>query len=134
MGGKEFPWYPKPVNDLAAGPEGINETASVILLMEGVSSNRQAELSSALEEVATRVLAEAKTKKEEAPFCFFTGKAAGGITDRVRELCNGGEVTAEPQMFLLDIPDSGGYYVSDGTVVTEKSIAAFIADYRNGAL
>jgi len=132
--GKEFPWHPKPVNDLAAGPEGINETPSVILLMEGVSADKQTELSNALEAVATKVLAEAKKKKEDAPFCFFTGKAAGGVTDRVRELCGGGEVTAEPQMFLLDIPDNGGYYVADSTEVREKSIATFIEGYRSGSL
>merc|ERR1711988_290441 len=54
--GAEFPWHPKPVNDLAAGPGAINETTAIIALMGNVP------------------------KKEEAPFCFFTGKSAGGIT------------------------------------------------------
>merc|ERR1711998_555011 len=132
--GKEFPWYPKPVNDLSAGPDGINETASVIVLMEGVSAEKQAELSSALEAVAKRIFAEAKAKKEEAEFCFFTGKSAGGITDRVRELCQGGAAGAEPQLFLLDIPDNGGFYTAELSDVTEKSIGAFIEDYKSGSL
>merc|ERR1711975_15993 len=58
--GLEFPWYPKPVNDLSAGPDGINETPSVILLMEGVAAEKQAELSAAVEAAAKRVFAEAK--------------------------------------------------------------------------
>jgi len=132
--GLEFPWYPKPVNDLAAGPDGINETPSVILLMEGVAAEKQSELSVALEDVAKRVFADAKAKKEEAEFCFFTGKSAGGITDRVRQLCQGGEATAQPQLFLLDIPDNGGFYTAEVSDVTEKSITAFIADYKSGSL
>merc|ERR1711998_50468 len=39
--GAEFPWHPKPVNDLAAGPDGINETPSVIVLMENVPKETQ---------------------------------------------------------------------------------------------
>merc|ERR1711988_10913 len=132
--GLEFPWYPKPVNDLAAGPDGINETPSVILLMEGVAAEKQSKLSVALEDVAKRVFADAKAKKEEAEFCFFTGKSAGGITDRVRQLCQGGEATAQPQLFLLDIPDNGGFYQAEVSDVTEKSITAFIADYKSGSL
>merc|ERR1712022_52019 len=115
--GKEFPWHPKPVNDLAAGPDGINETPSLIVLMEGVAAEKQAEISVALEAVATKTLADAKALKVEAPFCFFTGKSAGGVTDQVRNLCKGGDVTSEPQMFLLDIPDNG-YYKAELTEVT----------------
>merc|ERR1712054_28239 len=132
--GAEFPWHPKPVNDLSAGPDGINETTSLILLMEGVTPEKQAQLSAALEAVATRVIADAKAKKEEAEFCFFTGKSAGGITDRGRQLCQGGEATAQPQLFLLDIPDNGGFYTAEVSDVTEKSITAFTADYKSGSL
>jgi len=132
--GKDFPWHPKPVNDLSAGPDGINETASLIVLMEGVTPAKQAELSAALEAVATRVIAEAKAKKEEAEFCFFTGKTAGGITDRVRQLCQGGDVGTEPQMFLLDIPDNGGFYAAEAGDITEKSIVEFINNYKSSSL
>merc|ERR1711975_163861 len=131
--GKEFPWYPKPVNDLSAGPDGINETPSVIVLMEKLSAEKQEEISSALEVVAAKLLAEAKAKKEDAPFCFFTGKSAGGITDRVRELCQGGEAGAEAQLFLLDIPDNGGFYAAEVSDVTEKSIASFVDGYKSGS-
>jgi len=132
--GAEFPWHPKPVNDLSAGPEGINETPSLVVLMEGVDSDAQAAIGSALDTVAKEVLDEAKAKKEEAPFCFFTGKTAGGVTDRVRELCKGGDVGAEAQVFLLDIPDNGGYYKCEGGNVTEESLRAFIEGYRSKAL
>merc|ERR1712139_480498 len=115
---------------------GINETASVVVLMEGADANKQAAVTSALEAVATEVLDEAKKKKEDAPFCFFTGKSAGGVTDRVRELCKGGAAEEHAQMFLLDIPDDGGYYTADlkGGVVDEAAIDAFIQAYQNKEL
>merc|ERR1712185_26396 len=132
--GKDFPWHPKPVNDLAAGPDGINDTPSLVVLMEGIAAEKQAEISVALEAVATKTLADAKAAKAEAPFCFFTGKSAGGVTDRVRELCKGGEVGDSVQVFLLDIPDNGGYYKCAEGVVTEESLCAFLAGYKNKTL
>ena len=132
--GAEFPWHPKPVNDLDAGPEGINETPSVIALMEGVDASVQASVSAALEAVATEVLAEAKAEKKEAPFCFFTGKSTGGVTDQVRELCKGGKVGDQVQLFILDIPDNGGYYVCAEGAVTEESIRGFLNAYKGKSL
>merc|ERR1711988_1387207 len=84
--GAEFPWHPKPVNDLSAGPDGINDTPSIVVLMEKVAAEKQTAATDALTVVASRVLDEAKAKKEDAPFCFYTGVSAGGITDRVRDL------------------------------------------------
>merc|ERR1712054_438476 len=132
--GAEFPWHPKAVNDLSAGPDGINETPSLVVLMENVPSTTQELVSSSLDLVATQILEEAKAKKEEPPFCFFTGKTSGGITDRVRQLCNAGNATETPQVFLLDIPDNGGYYTADLSDVTEKTVNEFLSDYKNSAL
>jgi len=132
--GADFPWHPKPVNDLSAGPEGINETASMVVLMEGVDANTQAAVCAALDTVASEVLDEAKRKKEEAPFCFFTGKTVGGVTDQVRALCKGGDVGERVQVFLLDIPDNGAYYKCAEGEITEDSLRAFIAGYRAAEL
>merc|ERR1711998_553626 len=132
--GKEFPWYPKPVNDLDAGPEGINETPSLVVLMEKLPTNKQAEVAVALTSVAQPIFADAKAKKEEAPFCFFTGKSAGGVTDRVRQLCQGGEAGDAAQMFLLDIPDNGGYYKAAAGEITEANVTAFIEGYKAKSL
>merc|ERR1712159_739902 len=132
--GAEFPWHPKPVNDLSAGPDGINETPSLVVLMEKLPANKQAEVEAALTSVAEPIFADAKAKKEEAPFCFFTGKSAGGITDRVRQLCQGGDASDAPQMFLLDIPDNGGYYKAAAGEITEANVTAFIEGYKAKSL
>jgi len=132
--GVDFPWHPKPVNDLSAGPEGINETASVIVLMEGVDAGKQAEVTAAMTAVAAPMFEEAKKKKEEAPFCFFTGNSSGGISDRVRELVKAGDKKEKPQLFLLDIPDNGGYYKCAAEDVNEEILNTFIESYKSKAL
>merc|ERR1712144_91196 len=132
--GADFPWHPKPVNDLSAGPEGINETASVIVLMEDVNAAKQEEVTAAMTAVAEPIFAAAKAKKEEAPFCFFTGKEAGGISDRVRELVKAGDKKDTPQLFLLDIPDNGGYYKCDAEDVNEEILNKFLESYKSKAL
>merc|ERR1711988_658254 len=132
--GKEFPWHPKPVNDLSAGPDGINETPSIVALMEKVPKEAQDSAAAALHAVAAPLLADAKAKGEDAPFCFFTGKSEGGITDRVRQLLNAGTAGDEVQLFLLDIPDNGGYYKANVTEVTQDTLASFIDSYKSKSL
>jgi len=132
--GAEFPWHPKPVNDLSGGPGDINETPSVIVLMESVAAGKQADIEAALTAVAAPIFEDAKAKKEDQPFCFLTGKSKGGITDRVRELMNAGEPSDKPQLFLLDIPDNGGFYVSPAEDVTVDSLTAFMEAYKSKAL
>jgi len=132
--GAEFPWHPKPVNDLSGGPDGINDTPSIIALMENVPKETQDSVSAAMEAVAAPILADAKAKQEDAPFMFFTGKSAGGITDRVRQLCQGGTAGDQVQLFLLDIPDNGGFYKSNATEVSQDTLSAFIDSYKNKTL
>lgn len=132
--GSDFPWHPKPVNDLSAGPDGINETPSIIALMEGVPQAVQDSATAAMEAVAAPMMAEAKAKGEDAPLCFFTGKSAGGITDRVRQLCQGGTAGEQVQLFLLDIPDNGGFYKSSITEITQDSLSSFIDSYKKKTL
>jgi len=132
--GAEFPWHPKPVNDLSAGPGDINETPSIIVLMENVDSGKQADIEATMIGYATTLFEEAKAKKEDPAFCFLTGKSAGGICDRVRELVKAGAANDKPQMFLLDIPDNGGYYVSPAEDITADSLSAFVEAYKSKAL
>merc|ERR1712054_202495 len=129
--GAEFPWHPKPVNDLSAGPDGINDTPSIVVLMEKVAAEKQTATTDALTVVASRVLDEAKAKKEDDPFYFYTGVSAGGITDRVRDLCKAGDAGETPQLFLLDIPDNGGYYKAEaGSAIDEATLDAFCRHTR----
>lgn len=79
----DFPYHPKPVNDLAASTSGINDKASLVVLMESAGADQQAKVGQALTE-----LAEEEFKQDEAVRKvqrFFTG-TGGGPLPQVRKL------------------------------------------------
>lgn len=55
---------------------------------------------------------------------------------RIRGMTGIGDARSSdaPKMLLLDIPDNGGYYVSDATEVTTDTISAFIECFKAKAL
>ena len=57
----------------------------------------------------------------------------GQIADQVRKLTKIGDASDKPQLVILDIPDQGGYYVSEDKVDAE-GIAAFVAKFKAGGL
>lgn len=128
--GLEFPWHPKPVTDLSEGADGINENASLCLMMEGCSPETQASLLAALTPLAEAEAAAAKADAEADAVIFFTATKRGeGPVDQIRKLTKLGEPTAAAQLLLLDIPDEGGYYTKEGAVDAD-SLAAFLAAYK----
>merc|ERR1719230_2341291 len=75
-----------------------------------------------------------KAKAAGAEELYFVAKSGSGAVPQVRKLCKLGDATATPQLILLDIPDQGGYYVSDATTVDADSIASFVAAYKAKSL
>lgn len=114
--------------------------------MEHATEAEKAAASEALDKVAERVLGKAKEAKEEAPFCFFTAKSAGGLTSRLRSMLGEDDDTgcvscwgrakrdSTPQMFLLDLEDDGAFYRAEGSEITEASVGSFLEAYRAGTL
>jgi nucleoredoxin len=131
--GAEFPWSPKPVNDLSAGPGDINDLPSVCVLMEKVPAAQQEKLTAALNKSAEKSWSESKAKGEDPSMAFFTGTKGGGISDRLRDFTKvGAAEDGKPTLIILDIPSEGFYvYKKD---VTEDSIESFISDYNKGSL
>jgi len=127
--GKEFPFRPKPLNDMVAeGPGDINEEATLCVMMEGCDAPTQA----AALEVLNPIAAEYKEKGEEVGFVYANEK--GGPTPQIRTLSKVGEPTATPQLILFDIPDDGGYYVSPATEVTDATVRGFLEAYKAKSL
>jgi nucleoredoxin len=125
--GAEFPWYPKPVNDMAEGADGLNEESCVCLMMEGCKKEAQDALYAAMTSLAEAA------KAGGAEELYFCAKASGQIADQVRKLTKIGDAIDKPQLVILDIPDQGGYYVSEDKVDAE-GIAAFVAKFKAGGL
>jgi len=60
---------------------------------------------------------------------FFTATETSDVVYQLRMSCELGDPTSTPQMVVLDIPDSGAYYVFDGDNITTENISLFIEDY-----
>merc|ERR1712159_703156 len=126
---EDFPYVPKPVNDLANSTSGINSQTSLVVLMEGADDATKKSVTSMLMDVAQAELdSDDKNKVQK----FFTGKG-GGPTGAVRALAKlSSTATKEPVMVILDLGDNGGFYTS-AAAVTQESVNAFIAEYKSGA-
>jgi len=70
--GKDFPWYPKPVTDLAVDGEGLNEETCLCALLEGCPAPAQEAGLAALTAVAT-------AHKKEGGEVLFTDETADDI-------------------------------------------------------
>lgn len=104
---EDFPYYPKPVNDLAENANGINANASLILLMEAASTEEQQKLTKELLEIAKTEQA----KPNPSIPLFFTACTSGGPTGQIRSNC-GFEAVVTPHEHKLDKADAsaGGWY------------------------
>merc|ERR1711939_187558 len=59
--GAEFPWRSKPVNSLESVADGLNDSATLIVLCEKASSDEKAEIAAALAEPAREIMAAAQS-------------------------------------------------------------------------
>jgi nucleoredoxin len=130
----EFPWYPKPIANLAQEMEGLNETPSVVLLCDGSTQSAQDEAYAALEPIAKEVRKAAKASAEDPEFCFFIATSSEGPVEQIRKLCGLPNVAPTPTVILLDIPDDGGYYLPALSEITESSLREMLQSYKSKSL
>jgi len=126
--GAEFPWVPQPLVNMDDGPDGINEEASLCVMLEGCDEKTTAAAKAVLMPLAE------KAKAAKTEMLWFYAPSADGVAGRIRELTKLGAPTAAPAMILLDIPDEGGYYVSPATEITEETVTGFLDAYKAKAL
>jgi len=129
--GKDFPWHPKPINDLSS-PDGINETPAVCILMEEADAGVQEDYKAALTAVAQPVFDAAKAKKGDPEMIFFYSTSDSGVSGQIRGMTN--TTGKKVAMVLLDIPDNGGYYVSPAEEINQAAIENFIEMWKAKAL
>lgn len=85
--GKEFPWHPKPVRNLKAGPGDINEVPTILAFCETSDAAKQAAVVEAMTPIAAKYKAEAKAKGDDDPAVAFTiVTESGGIGSRIRSM------------------------------------------------
>eukprot|EP00457_Paulinella_chromatophora_P006115 gb/GEZN01006133.1/.p1 GENE.gb/GEZN01006133.1/~~gb/GEZN01006133.1/.p1 ORF type:complete len:423 (-),score=83.85 gb/GEZN01006133.1/:409-1677(-) len=130
----DFPFHPKPVNDLSESLKGINDNVCLIAIMDKAPAAQQKKITEILFSIA-----EAEKKKPEAQQIvnkFFTGKTSEDCPlDKVKRGC-GYEGIDGPMLLLLDLADEGAYYhpAKGEEEVTAANIASFMQAFKAGTL
>eukprot|EP00904_Undaria_pinnatifida_P007040 jgi/Undpi1/3466/HiC_scaffold_16.g06838.m1 len=98
--GLEFPWWPKPVEDLSVNPLSngfhVQEMPSLIVFMEGADDIAQKEAEDALMPIAAAT-AEAGKRLMQPEMIFFTVKSEADLPTQVRNACGLRTVSEAPQ-------------------------------------
>lgn len=159
--GDNFPWQPPAVGDLAR-PEGIDETPSICVFMEGASPEARSAIMAEVEEVAKMYIADAKETGEDTKYLFFAAKEASGAVPQIRRMASLDAPAVNPKkpalmkrntcqsltpdgmdalkggpgihMLLLDLMDRGAYYAFEGAEITAAAISEFIKAYEEKSL
>merc|ERR1712166_113849 len=122
--GSEFPWYPKPLNELDGGcTEYINDTPVVVAFDDSEATK------AAMEPLASAWVEADKEKGDDATLMWLW---AGGheLVGRVQQVCKLPEAC---KLAILDVGE-GKTYQSDVTEVTAAAIEALTNDFRAGKL
>ena len=131
---KDFPYHPKPVNDLGSTTSGINDSVALIVLCESADKATQDEITEMLTPIAEAELA--KPESEQTVSKFFTGKG-GGPLDRIRSMFGLDKVDgAGPCMIIIDLDDSGAFYPCPENLseVTKENVLALMKRLKDGTL
>jgi len=121
----DFPWRPKPYAELSETVEcngsDINESTAIIVLCEAADDDEQMDIKDIIKQIAEK-------QPDGSELLFFYGTSSSGPVPRVRELCNVPEQKFESVMIKLDIPDNGGYYISDCADITVENVEKFMKE------
>jgi len=131
--GKEFPWIPKPLNNLSAGPGAINDCPALVVLMEKASDETKSATLAALQPIADRI---AGDYRKESEMVFLYADAAGQIASRLREMCKLGDAEEGGVAVLItDIPAGGAYYVApEGFEASKDGFETLIEAFKSKSL
>lgn len=118
---REFPFRPETYGDINRVTADINGNRFVVVFHEGGDDHEQDEIREALQSASqTYENSGGKPMKLCWAFCF------SGLCQSLRSVLRLGQPKEVPTMVLLDLPDSGAFYMSDETDVTSDSILNFI--------
>lgn len=120
----DFPFRPKPYQDLAMGADGINEQRSLVVFCENEDDDEQAEIVQLVKAVAEKQ----QQNKKSSVGKFFYATQPGGVVAAVRKVLKVENKLDGVIMALLDIPDNGGFYISSETDLTQENVEQFLED------
>ena len=113
-----FPWYPKPVRNLASCPGSINSVPTVLAFCETQNAISHKAVETGMTPIAERYISEAKEGEPAIAFTIVT--SSEGLAPRLRSMFSmptlppktGKAIEPLPtRLVLCDFPDQGGYYL-----------------------
>jgi nucleoredoxin len=125
--GADFPWHPKPLNELDGRcTEYINEAAVLVCFDDS------AEVRDQLEPIAAEsVAAEQKAGKQEQEL-YFLYAGSHDLVDRVKQVCKVPEGT---KLAVLDVGEGVIHTKPDlGDKLSGEVMSSFVAEYKAGSL
>ena len=121
--GAEFPWHPKPLNELDGGcVEYINDTPVVVAFDNSEAAK------AAMEPLAAAWVAADKERGEATMMWLWAGEHE--LVGRVRQIC---KIPESCKLAVLDVGE-GVTYQSDADTVTSEAIDALTKDFQAGKL
>jgi nucleoredoxin len=130
--GKELPWKPKPVGDLAAGPGSINEIPTVLIFCESASDAEKDSILATVTPIAKEYMDAATDDDPE--YAFLLAKSTGDLSDRIRKMTSLDSQPLSTTMILIDIPSDGAFHVAPAGGITSDSVRDFISKHKAGSL
>ena len=112
----------------------IRETPALIALVEGCNDVAQAKAIDALTTVATELVAAGKASPKGPDAICFYAKTTEGAVGELRRRTKLQTPSDKPTLLLLDLPDRGGFYVTEKDVLDAATIREFLASWKSGAL
>jgi len=121
--GDNFPWAPKPVNDLATA--GGLDAALIYFTPNQEEKNN---LRDFLEPIAVEY--KAGEEGDDLEF-FYSGETV--LIDRIREVTNGRLALKEKTLFLLNASE-GVYFAFSGDLSSPQAVKDFLSSWKNNKL
>ncbi|XP_076367262.1 nucleoredoxin-like isoform X1 [Tachypleus tridentatus] len=132
--GMEFPWRPKPVEELTEKHAScLNEGPCVIMFTEGDESDLEAAYQLMLptaEEYASNENGARNTGQASSLKFFYGGDA--DICESLREFAQLGDQV--PQLVITNIPEGKKYVLEEDQEITASAIQTFVSQFLDGKL
>lgn len=113
---EEFPYYPKTYGCLTAAPTDINGHKCVIVFDEEGDDDEQKEVQQAIVEASKQL------NGLNLYWCLKPSHVSTAVREALRLPQSSSK---EATMVLLDIPDRGGFYVSESKDITADAVVSF---------
>mmetsp|Transcript_25596 Transcript_25596/g.31519 ORF Transcript_25596/g.31519 Transcript_25596/m.31519 type:complete len:417 (-) Transcript_25596:230-1480(-) len=118
----EFPFHKKNYGSVEDNAGDINDVKSLVIFNEYGDDEDQDKV----KEVSKKVAESLKEMKDLKDTNILWALSPDGLAKKIRSITDLPDMSEDPTMIILDIPDSAGYYKTDVTEITEENVINFL--------